>query len=255
MKEKTKGLISTTTEFVLFAIFYGFEIALGGKRSLTFSGTQSAADRANKVLGDLNQRKIKRTIFYLQEKGFIKFKGKHQRLLEITKAGIQRLRNRIPTYQKNRPWDGYLYLISYDVAIEKNYHRNILRYFLKKLGCGMLQQSLWITPYNPTPIIKKFTKERGLHGMILVSRLGRDGNVGGLSTQELVNKVYRIEELEARYQKYIKKYKDRPLSVPKWQAAFDFLLILRDDPQLPWELLPKKWVGDKAYRVFHQLLR
>jgi DNA-binding transcriptional regulator PaaX len=214
IKKFTNGLFSTTAEFLLFTIFYGFEVALGGRRSLTLSGIENASKNALDALADLGQKRINRAIRHLEQEGLIRLEKGSKKL---TQMGIERLKAKIPIYQEKRPWDGSFYLVSYDIPIKRNYHRDTLRYFLRKIGCGMLQKSLWITPYNPASLIRAFVEENNLSGMILVSKFGKDGSIGGLSPEEIINSVYDLAGLEERYREFLKRYESKnKKEVPKW---------------------------------------
>lgn len=249
IRKKTQGLFINLSEVLLFSLFYGMELALSGRKGLSLYGTQKAGEKAMEALFEINQRSYKRTVKHLRDTGFIRL-GKEGRA-EITKLGLERLRYKLPLYQAQRPWDGALYLISYDISVDKNKDRNQLRNFLKQIGCGMLQKSIWLTPYNPSTLIKSFVEEKGIAGMVLVSRLGQDGTIGGYTASEIVRKIYKLEDLEKRYKQFFEKYKNKKREdVVVWQVANEFLAILKDDPQLPWELLPNEWIGKQAYKVY-----
>ncbi len=115
----------------------------------------------------------------------------------------------------------------------------------------MLQQSVWLTPYNPTELIREFSEERDLEDLILVSSLGKDGTIGEMELAELMEKVYHLEKLNYRYQELLIEAEDK--RVDKERLVFLFLSILKDDPQLPFELLPEDWVGERAYRFFQKI--
>lgn len=148
---------------------------------------------------------------------------------------------------------GILYLVTYDIPVEHNKDRDNFRYFLGKIGCGMLQESLWVTPYNPKKLIEELVEERDLHGTVLVSHMGKDGSIGDMELPELLDRVYGLSELNERYEKFIREYEGEELT--KQQAVFEFLSILEDDSQLPFELLPEDWVGDEAYGQFRKLTK
>src|SRR3989337_1644773 len=97
---------------------------------------------------------------------------------EITKEGRKRLRRLIPRYDEKRVWDGRMHLVTYDIPERRYSDRQLLRMYLKKIGCGRLQDSVWITPYNPVDIIRAFVEKHDLAGTVIVSDMGDGGAIG-----------------------------------------------------------------------------
>lgn len=249
LKKFTKGAVSTFTDAVLATFFYGLEFATHGRGGASYS---AAARSADKDFERFNSETIARALRELRRKGLVQaFKEKNKEL-QITEAGRARLESILPHYDPKRAWDGILYLVTYDIPVEHNKDRSLLWRFLKKIGCGLLQESLWITPYNPKKLLEEFIGERGLHGMVLVSYIGKDGSIGGMEFEELLERVYGLSELNRRYTEFIAEYRQR---YSRAQATFHFLSILADDPQLPFELLPEDWVGDEAYQIFRRTIK
>lgn len=247
----TEGVISKVTDLALLAVFYQLEFVANNSRTL--SDANHAGEKALDDLARVNYQSIKRALIELKKKGLVKTFTDSYLQAEITSIGKKRLASLVPQYQKRRPWDGNLYLVTYDVPVAKNYERDLLREYLKKIGCGLLQESIWVTPYNPAKIVEEFVSERDLEGTVLVSLIGKDGSIGKLTLEELIEKVYGLEDLNERYKEFINECKLG--EVNKTTAAFKFWSILEDDPQLPFELLPDWWEGDRAYSVFSKLMK
>ncbi|HBL51905.1 MAG TPA: CRISPR-associated endonuclease Cas2 [Candidatus Blackburnbacteria bacterium] len=244
----TEGFVSTFTDLTLLLIYYGFE----SYQARNMKGAEKAAENAWNELSEVNYESIKRALRQLRRKGLIE--TAKNSLLEptrITKEGVEKIRSMMPIYRKSRTWDGKFYLVTYDIPTKRNRDRDKLREYLKKIGCGLLQESLWITPYNPTQIIREYIKERGLQGMVLVSQLGKDGSVGEMDVNELIDRVYKLSNLNSRYEDFIEKaLKGYCLTS---QLKFLYLSILEDDPQLPFQILPEWWLGDKAQEAFFNI--
>src|SRR3989304_96162 len=95
-----------------------------------------------------------RSLENLKRKGYIRYaKGKSD--VEVTAAGRKRLDRLASSYEEKRKWDGRLYMITYDIPESKKPIRDLLRHQLKKLGCGMLQASVWVTSYDPREVLRK----------------------------------------------------------------------------------------------------
>lgn len=250
----SNGVIGSLSDFILFSIFYSLSVRPG---STGYLGDPKAGESADALLANINYRSIKRTLYDLKRKGFIKYIKRETIVKEIiTNEGRKRVEKLFPVYNEKRTWDKRLYLISYDIPKDKNPKRDLLRRFLKKLGCGYLQHSVWLTVYNPKTLIKELVKENNIPGQILVSDLGPDGSIGEKDIKTLVEEIYELHNLNYDYKEFIKRFKkankkDRKI---KQQACFAFFSILQDDPQLPFELLPSYWVGDDAYHLFKTFL-
>lgn len=209
-------------------------------------------DRIGEDLETLNFQKIKSACNRLKQKGLIQYLREKETLPKITKLGENRLKRIIPFYDKERIWDGLIYVISYDLPRKKNKERDYLRRYLKKINCGMLQQSIWITPYNPTILLSNFINKNNLDGeLLIISSIGKDSTVGGMSKAELMRKVYPLIRINMRYGEFIYNFKNGKIN--RDGLVFLYLSILRDDPQIPFSLLPDDWLGEKANMLFNKL--
>jgi DNA-binding transcriptional regulator PaaX len=246
IKEISEGIVSTAVDMVLVSTYFGFEFSFAG-----YGRGGEAGSKAHQTLSKYNFKTIKRSFSYLRQKGLVQSMKEEMLLPKITKEGRKKIASIVPKFHSNRAWDKRVYLVTYDVPRKQNNVRNRLREFLKKIGCGMLQHSVWVTPYNPKKLIEEFIENSRLnHEIILISSLGKEGTIGDMELSELLEKVYGLSELNDRYIEYLSKVESG--SVSKEEATFVFLAILKDDPQLPFELLPDDWAGNKAYRVFRK---
>lgn len=66
-----------------------------------------------------------------------------------------------------------------------------------------------------------------------------------------MRRVYHLDRLNARYGEFLKQSLKH---WPRFQIATTFYSILKDDPQLPFELLPKDWQGDKDFKKFSAIV-
>lgn len=245
----SEGMLEKLTDLLLWQFFLvGASFGKYGSR-----GVYEAFFEANQSLEEINYKVFKRAIDNLRRKNFLKWNKKLNSLeIEITREGKQRLAEILPMYREKRTWDKKLYLITYDIPEQKHFLRDLLREYLKKIGCVKLQASVWLTPYSPTMILSKFVKENRLGETILISDLGLEGTVGGEDIKSLVKRVYKLEALNRRYEEFIDKYAQ--VNYAKTEVGFVFNSILEDDPQLPFEILPKNWLGDKAYKLMQEKL-
>ena len=237
----TDGLFGTVVDVLLFQTYLlGSSVGMGK----TSKSVHEIFDQAHQEFDQMNYRTIKLAFNYLKRQGFLRsFKEP-----EITAAGKKKLANSIPFYDKKRLWDKSIYLVTYDISERKKILRNKLREFLKTIGGGKLQRSVWLVIYNPQQLIKEFVKENNLEGSIIISCIGKDGYIGEKTLVELISELFKLEELNERYKNFLLEFENKKTN--KFEIAVAFYNILKDDPQLPWEILPENWLGDKAYKLF-----
>lgn len=248
--QATEGLVATATDLVLFLTILPFALPGAYTTGEVSRRTQDVLDLVGK---DLNYRTIKNTIAHLVAAGLIVKRSRRNALdLAITKLGRKRIEAIVPMYHEDRPWDGHLYLVSYDIPANPKRKRDLLREYLRRIGAVLLQESLWLTPYNPRDLVGDFAREKEIGGSILVSKLGTDGAIGEETIPDLIARVYRLDALNQRYAEFLETYEDTK-NVTAMKITVDYLSILKDDPQLPFGLLPDDFLGEKAYRLSQTL--
>jgi len=249
--ETTEGLVATATDLVLFLTILPF--SMGG--AYTQGEVSRRTEDVSKFIGeDLNYRTIKNTIGKLVAAGLVTKHAKRNALeIAITKLGRERIDAIIPQYHEDRPWDGHLYLVSYDIPAKPNHKRGMLREYLRRIGARLLQESLWLTPYNPRDLVDDFAREKEIGGSILISKLGTDGAIGNETLLDLIRRVYRLDALNERYDDFLDTWQGVQTSGSLFGIATDYLSILKNDPQLPFPLLPKNFLGEKAFYLYQSL--
>lgn len=238
----TEGVFSRTVDFVLwFTVFTG-ELGVPQSTSGQVGRAKFAADR---FLEHVNYDVIKDALKHARRRGWLTSARRRHAKTEITTAGKERLVSVLPRYDEKRTWDGRMHIVTYDIPEKRHADRKILREYLRRLGCGRLQASVWVTPYNPIDTIRAFMDEKDLTGTVIVSDMGEGSAIGEEDLQALIVRVYTLEKLEDRYEAWLDEYASRT-SLDHW-SVIHYLSILTDDPQLPFQLLPRWWQGIKAY--------
>ena len=201
------GLAVKMSDLVLVTLFLGLTFTAPSKHTGKF-----LSKIFRKVHEYLSEDKI-RTVFYrLKQDGLVNYSKRLWQTPQITQAGKKRLQQLLPEYNEIRTWDKHLYLISYDIPESKKPERDNLRRLLKTLGCGLLQESVWLTPYNPKEILENFVVKNDLIGLVLVSDLGKDGSIGEEDNRGLVARVYRLDQLNRRYGEFLDHWKNKKLT-------------------------------------------
>lgn len=248
VREITGGVFGGLFDLLLYQVFLvGASVGKTGSR-----GIYQAFAEADKALEEFNHNTMVAVWHQLTKQKLITFQKRGNLYhAAITQYGKNRLKEKIPTYQINRPWDGRIYLVTYDIPEYLRNQRDILRRFLVRIGCKPLQESVYLTPYNPRTIINEYISNQKIGGTIIVSDVGRDGGIGESNIQDLIVRLYKLENLNDRYQEFIDNISEEVK--PAYKLHLQYFSILLDDPQLPFELLPRGWLGDKAYQYFLKL--
>lgn len=243
--ELTEGVVASIVDLTLLTVYIGFTLSTVRTMGDAINSTEEIYDFKERV----NYQTIKQAIYRLTQSKLLKRPKKQNDIeLSITKLGLKRIEALLPKYLIRRRWDGYIYLISYDIPTTHNHSRNLLREYIKLTGGALLQESLWINPYNPTTLLSTFAGSHDIPGTILVSKLGKDGSIGEEELPNLLRRVYKLDNLYERYEGFISKYEgvNKP---PVTKLLFDYMTILKADPQLPFELLPKDFPAKYAYEL------
>lgn len=245
----TAGLAGTTLDLVVLIAALGGSLILFGPR-----GKDLYADRKYKnayrvaewIFNKFQKTRFRQALDRAASQGYLVriARGEYQ----LTVRGKKHLRQLLPEYKLPSKWDGQLWLVTYDIPENQRKSRDILRDRLDQIGCGLIQKSVWLSVKDPRKWLKDFVQENNLSGLVIVSHLGRDGNIGEEGVTALTSRVFKIAALEKRYQKWLSDIQKPNANFQP--AAFSYLSILRSDPVLPNELLPQPWIGDKARQIF-----
>lgn len=250
------GLLGTLTDFLLFNFYVSAELLNANSPGQIYQAYEKASDS----LRGLNYRQFKRAVSYLVAKELVtkqtvgKRKREGQIKISLSQNGTERINGILSVYKKERSWDGKVYLITYDIPESKKRKRDLLRTYLKRIDCGLLQESVWLSPYNPKDKIKDFISENSLSGLILISSLGKEGSIGDEDLRILLSRVFKLKTLNEDYHEFIRKFKTKKIS-NEFEISLAYFNILKNDPQLPFELLPDDWLGDTAYQLLINKLK
>lgn len=255
VKKLTFGVTDALTNVALYLLYVTLEMP-GGRGS---AGVHRAFDEADRLITEFDAQRLRKALYNLQQQGLISALREAATLPRITEAGRRRLESVFPVYDAQRVWDKKLYLVVYDFPKGSNWERDVFRNVLGELKAIRLQRSVYLTPYNPREIIGEVVKERKIAGEILVSTLEPQNafrHIGDI--KDYLWEVYRLEEVNEQYELFIGDYRGLPREEARQKRSeivFRYVAILREDPQLPFELLTDKYLGDEAYLLFRRLVR
>lgn len=241
----TKGLISTLEDFVLMQIAIMDKITLHPVESLT-----RRIEHMEMRLDGYDPDDFYSAFYRAREKGWLDPDWK------LAKQGWKRLKSILPQYEKPPEWDGKWYIVSFDIPESYKRKRDAFREKLKKLDFGRLQNSVWISPVNYLANIESLVKFHKMEHWVIPSVTDKLGRV---TSEELAERVWPVERINERYKNFISRCKgffrkEKGYRFNKFGLQTEYLSILKEDPQLPKDLLPGDWQGKKAHKFYLKLL-
>jgi len=246
----TDGLSSVLLYFLYVTVYMG---ARPGSRGVNY-----AFNKADYLLTKFDGTKLRRAIYNLSQQGLVTKSSSKQ--LKITKLGITKAESSLSLTPTNKNWNGKLYLINYDIPTKANSKRVMFQRLLLNHNAAMMQNSVYITPYNPSELIQKFKNKYSLPGEILISTLDIKGTFQtAVEIRTILWKVFNLEELNRRYAQFLDSYAGlSPESMLNKRLVlsitFQYASIRKDDPELPAELLLERYLGAEADKLFHNLV-
>jgi phenylacetic acid degradation operon negative regulatory protein len=152
-------------------------------------------------------------------------------------------------------WDGRWLVVMVSIPEAKRELRHRLRTQLNWAGFGSPASGVWVSPHVEAEAEAKSILEGlslGEEAMSFVATYGALGHV-----QRMVTAAWDLQHIAARYEHFIDQFSGLTPRTPdavlrtqtrlvhEWRR-FPFL-----DPQLPRELLPAKWSGERATKLFN----
>jgi CRISPR-associated endonuclease Cas2 len=243
----TSGLVNTASDLMLLSIFYNFNFDLNDVNKI-----DEEEGIAIEAFKKIPLKSIRRSLRHLRAKALVTDNTDGTTPYVLTDEGFKYLYTLIPEYKANRPWDGRLYLVTYDVPRVNNKQRNVLRDHLRQIGAGLLQHSVWVLPFNPKNQIEEIKNNYNLeNAFIVISSFGSEGGVLGRSLQDIAMQIFDVSKANDAYSKFLTKH---AAPCARERLIFHYINALKLDPQLPFELYPENWQGTEALNRYQQLL-
>jgi len=183
--------------------------------------------------------------------------SKGENYLILTSLGKNKYKRMFRLFKDQSKWDGYFMIVIFDISEKKRGVRDTLRRKLEELGFGMLQESVWISPYHFEEDLREFLVNHNLgrDAFVLSAKKILAGNIF-----KIVEKVWGLKEINKSYKKVISKINEAKNSRPTnkkrliEEAYKLYLKTLSRDPILPSKLLPKNWYRKKALKLLNKYL-
>jgi phenylacetic acid degradation operon negative regulatory protein len=217
----------------------------------------------------LSAQAVRSTLSRMSRKGWLKSRrvGRHSfysqtpKLLQLLEEGARRI-----FQPRHDPWDGRWYLLTYSIPESKRHLRRRLRKRLLWLGFGALHHATWISPRDLQAEVRQITD--ALRARPYVEFFAAEHRCFA-SDEEIVARCWDLEKLDGYYAAFISRYE--PLSrehqarlaagdsleprecfVQRFMLTHEYRSSPYVDPNLPSELLPDDWLGERATRLFQQ---
>lgn len=178
--------------------------------------------------------------------------------LELTSSGETKFKRRFSIFNQNKKWDGVFMLVIFDIPEGRKMLREKLREKLNQLGFGMLQKSIYISPYHFEGDLREFLQENRLEDEAFV--LSAKKLLAG-DFKKLSREIWPLSELNEAYRQVISLVGKSQESMGKEKlvilnSAYSLYLdTLSQDPLLPYDLLPSDWFQPKALEVLGKAVR
>jgi phenylacetic acid degradation operon negative regulatory protein len=158
---------------------------------------------------------------------------------------------RIYSFGPAQDWDGRWVLVQVRIPETDRRARHVVRTRLTWAGFGSLGAGLWISPHPG--------REEEAARVLRDAGAGDDAHVfvgrrTGLSdTRAMVAQAWDLPSIEAEYERFIAEFGEQVPSdvlVRQLELVHAWRRFPSFDPALPRELLPARWSGAKAARLF-----
>jgi len=195
-------------------------------------------------------RGVRRALARLEAQGLVSSQGKRGRASwRLTRDGKSLAEQVRPgLYGEGQSWDGKWRVVVFDIPERYRGMRTVLRRFLKSMGFGQFQRSLWITPFAVGREVKVFIKASRLSEMAFLLEASK---ISGGGPEHLADRIWGLDKLSQRYEAMAMEWERGQTITKAHKKAFERLVF--GDPLLPKELLPKGFGREKALRVYGRL--
>lgn len=213
-----------------------------------------------------NEQSVRAAVSRMGKQGWVQSTKKGNKsyysLTERGRARMEEASKRI--YKSSAPdWDGQWRILVYTIPEEKRHLRDELRKELTWSGFGLLSNSCWITPNPLEEEVKRLVDKYDIHDYVSFFQASY---VGMGEQNNMVDKCWDLNEVNKQYNHFIDVYRekyntaksrlengamtDSDAFVQSAMLVHQYRKFLFVDPNLPRELLPEEWLGDKASALF-----
>ena len=173
----------------------------------------------------------------------------------LTEKGFVELCLEFPFFRfLKEKWDGKWRVISYEIPEKKREIRDRLRREMQGWGLGPWHRSFWLTPHPIINTLKALTAQKEEERYI--QAFEADHTFGDRDI--LIEKVWGKTALDKSYRELFKKWHEVLSSndekIDKFKKVIsEYIVLLRQDPGLPKELIGNSWIGFEGWNIFKEI--
>jgi phenylacetic acid degradation operon negative regulatory protein len=236
-------------------LWLGSLVAFGRRLGISEVAVRSAVARLARD-GWLTARRVGNRSFYA-----LSARGR-----SLIEEGTQRI-----YHQPRRvEWNGRWCVLTYAIPEAKRAHRDRLREQLAWLGFGPLGPGAYLSPRDVTGQAQTLVAEHGVADFARIFTARFDGPV---SANSMASRCWDVPAIARQYAAFVKHYRplyrrdaalrrrralsDASAFVHRFALTHDFRRFPFVDPDLPAQLLPRRWPGAQArdlFESYHALL-
>lgn len=199
-------------------------------------------------------QKTKGTLSSLIKEGLIDA-VEGEKSYRLTEKGFHELALQFPYVRfLKEKWDGKWRILSYEIPETKRELRDKLRRQVAGWGLGPWHRSFWLTPHPIVGNLRElvFGKEEEKY----VQAFESDHVFGDRDV--LIEKVWGRNGLEKEYRELFKKWhlilsQSEEKSEKLKKVSTEYVVLLRQDPGLPVELIGSNWIGHEAFNIYKEI--
>jgi phenylacetic acid degradation operon negative regulatory protein len=217
----------------------------------------------------LSEQAVRSTLSRMSQKGWLasrrtgrySFYSLTPKCRELLEEGARRI-----FQPRCDPWDGRWHLLTYSIPETKRHLRRRLRRRLLWLGFGTLNPATWISPRDMRAEVEREVDALHVRSYVELFTVEHQGFA---SDEEIVARCWNLKQLNAYYAALIDRYAplfrehdarlmvgdsldQRECFVQRFMLIHEYRSSPYLDPNLPLELLPDDWLGEKAAQLFQQ---
>jgi len=217
----------------------------------------------------LSGQAVRSTLSRMSRRGWLKsrrasrysFYSLTPKCIQLLEEGAQRIFR-----PRSDPWDGRWYLLTYSIPESKRHLRRRLRTRLRWLGFGALNHATWISPRDKRVEVRQIADAFRIRPYV---ELYSAEHQGFARDEEIVARCWDLKGLNEYYAAFVArcdpvfqeqrariaaggKLQPQVCFVQRSKLIHEYRSSPYVDPNLPPELLPKDWLGERATRLFQQ---
>lgn len=157
-------------------------------------------------------------------------------------------------------WDGRFRLVLFDVPEEHRNIRDSVRNYIKKLGAGQWQRSVWVLW---RPLSDVFWNKLNSEGWDRYVYVVETVHIFGVKNAvQFATRVWGLDDLNRRYATILDSWQEgytenqnepEKLGALANKLTGEYLNVAIEDPFLPKDLLFSDWFGDEARKLISSL--